>query len=166
MGDLAYTDVATGNYAEAISLLEEVNENARKLGHRFRLADGLNSMGHAHIGAGDYEAARRYLREGLELVVEDENLPLIVTNIYLHAALAGAEGQHERAARLWAAADELRESSGGAPVAVMKLKNPTGVARKTIGDEAVDRTVAEGRAMDLDKAVAYALEKSTPTPPA
>ncbi|MGH2547662.1 MAG: tetratricopeptide repeat protein, partial [Actinomycetota bacterium] len=165
MGDLAYTDVATGNYAEAISLLEEVNENARKLGHRFRLADGLNTIGHAYIGTGDYHAARRYLREGLELVVEDENFPLIVTNVYLHAALAGAEGRHERAARLWATAAELRESIGGAPSAVMKLEDPTGAARETIGDEAVDRAVAEGRAMDLDKAVAYAMEEPSATPP-
>jgi hypothetical protein len=31
-------------------------------------------------------------------------------------------------------------------------------ARETLGDEAVDRGLAEGRAMDLDAAIAYAHE--------
>jgi predicted ATPase/class 3 adenylate cyclase len=166
MGDLAFVEgVATGNYAEAIPLLEEAIEMARKLGHRFRLADDLTALGRAYVMTGDLDGARRVLREGLGLLVEDENLPLIVTSIFFYAALAGAEGRHERATRLWAAADELRESIGGAPSAVMKLEDPTGAARKAIGDEAVDRAVAEGRAMDLDKAVAYAMEEPSVTPP-
>ena len=158
MGDLAYVDVVTGNYAGAISLLEEVTEDARRLGHRFRLADDLTALGHAHLGAGNHDEARRFIREGLELLVEDENLPMMVTSLFFYAVLAGAEGQHERAARLWAAGEDLRESIGGAPSAVMKLEDPTPAARQAIGSEAVDRAVAEGRAMDLDNAVAYALE--------
>jgi predicted ATPase/class 3 adenylate cyclase len=165
MGDLAYVDVVTGNYAEAISLLEEVTEDARRLGHRFRLADDLTALGHAHLGAGNHDAARPFLREGLELLVEDANLPMMVTSLFFYAVLAGAEGQHERAACLWAAGEELRASIGGAPSAVMKLEDPTAAAREAIGDEAVDRAVAEGRAMDLDKAVAYAMEEPSAIPP-
>ena len=167
MGDLAFVEgVATGNYAEAIPLLEEAIEMARKLGHRFRLADDLTALGRAYVMTGDLDGARRVLREGLELLVEDENLPLIVTSIFFYAALASAEGRHERAARLWAAAEELRASVGGAPAEVMKLDDPAPAAREAIGDEAVDRAVAEGRAMDLDKAVAYALEEGSSEPEA
>jgi hypothetical protein len=46
----------------------------------------------------------------------------------------------------------------------MRFYDPVKVAREAIGDEAVDRAVAEGRAMDLDKAVAYAMEEPSATP--
>jgi predicted ATPase/class 3 adenylate cyclase len=165
MGDLAFVDVTTGNYAEAIGLLEEVIEMARKMGLRFRLADDLTSLGHAHTLAGDYDSARQALREGIELLIEDQNLPLMVTSLFFFAVLEQREGRHERAARLWAAADALREATGGAPADVMKLFDPIAAAREAIGDQAVDRAVAEGRAMDLDKAVAYAMEEPSATPP-
>jgi tetratricopeptide (TPR) repeat protein len=157
--DLAYADLITGNYAEAIRLLKEVIVMARERGERFRLATGLTSLGHAHTLTGNLEAARRALREGLEMVIEDQNLPVMVTSLFFFAVLEQAEGRHERAVRLWAAAEELREATGGAPADVVKPYDPIPTARKAIGDEAVDRAMAEGRAMDLDKAVAYAMEE-------
>lgn len=165
IGDLAYADMITGNYGESIRLLEEVIVMARERGQRFRLADDLTSLGHAHTLAGNLEAARQALREGLEVVIEDQNLPMMVTSLFFFAALAGAEGRHERAARLWAAGQELREATGGAPADVMKLYDPIPTAREAIGDDAVDRAMAEGRAMDLGKAVAYAMEEPSATPP-
>ncbi|HEX2032401.1 MAG TPA: adenylate/guanylate cyclase domain-containing protein [Actinomycetota bacterium] len=164
MGDLAFVDVAAGNYAEAISLLQETIKLARQRGQRFRLADDLTALGHAQALVGEFEAARRNLREGLEVLVEDENLPLMVTSLFFFAALAGLEGRHHRAARLWAAGQARRESMGGAPESIMRVSNPTPAAREAIGAEAVDRAVAEGRAMDLDKAVAYALEEAAEAP--
>ena len=164
MGDLAYADIITGNYDEAVRLLEQTIEMARERGQRFRLADDLTTLGHALTLAGNHREARRALREGLELVIEDQNLPVMVTSLFFIAVLAGAEGRHERAARLWAAGEALRESVGGAPADVMRFYDPVKVAREAIGDEAVDRAVAEGRAMDLDKAVAYAMEEPSATP--
>jgi tetratricopeptide (TPR) repeat protein len=158
-GDLAFADLMAGNYPEAITLLEEVIETARTLGHRFRLADDLTSLGHAHAKTGNYNEAKKALLEGFDLVIEDANLPLTVTSLFFFAALASAEGLHERAARLWGAGEALRDSVGGAPAAVMKLEDPIAAAREAVGDEAVDRAVAEGQAMDLEKAVAYAREE-------
>jgi hypothetical protein len=42
----------------------------------------------------------------------------------------------------------------------MLVGDPVGAARQSIGDEAVDRAIAEGKAMDADQAVAYALGDS------
>jgi hypothetical protein len=36
------------------------------------------------------------------------------------------------------------------------IGDPVAMAREAIGDEAVDRALAEGRAMDYDAAIAYA----------
>jgi hypothetical protein len=38
------------------------------------------------------------------------------------------------------------------------MGDPVGMARQAIGDEAVDRAMAEGRAMDVDATIEYAHE--------
>jgi predicted ATPase/class 3 adenylate cyclase len=159
MGDIAFADVLLGNYAEAASLLQEVIHLAREHGQRFRLADDLTALGRVRTMTGDHDAAGQALREGLELLAEDQNLPMMATNLLFFATLSSAEGRHERAVRLWGAGEALREVFGGAPLGVIKLEDPVPAAREAIGDEAVDQAMAEGRAMDLDKAVAYALEQ-------
>jgi hypothetical protein len=69
-------------------------------------------------------------------------------------------GRHERVARLWGAAESAREVIGAVrpPVAARLIGDPVAVARQTLGDAVVDRALAEGRAMDLDAAIAYAHE--------
>ena len=76
------------------------------------------------------------------------------------SGLESAQGQHERAVRLFESGREIQRrleraacSSGGTDVVgVDVLAN----ARKAIGDEAVDRALAEGRSMTRVEAVHYA----------
>jgi hypothetical protein len=67
-------------------------------------------------------------------------------------------GRHERVARLWGAAEAVREAAGAIrpPAAALLVVDPLGTARQAIGDEAVERALAEGRAMDPEAVVAYA----------
>ena len=63
--------------------------------------------------------------------------------------------------RLFGAGEALRDEFATMPPALtMMIGDPVGSARAAIGDQAVEEAVAEGRAMDPDKAVAYALEES------
>ena len=73
----------------------------------------------------------------------------------------GGQGRHERALRLLGVTEVIRRSiEGGYP---LHGTNVTGIdvlseGRKAIGDEAVDRALAEGRSMSRAEAVAYATE--------
>jgi hypothetical protein len=73
------------------------------------------------------------------------------------AVLESDMGRHERAVRLFAAAEAIRDSIGGGyPTEAVLRGDPATAARQEIGDLRTDRAVAQGRAMTRDEAVAYA----------
>ena len=77
------------------------------------------------------------------------------------SGLESAQGQHERAVRLLESGREIqRKLEGGLAVAATDVVGVDVLAdaRQAIGDEAVDRALAEGRSMSRAEAVAYAAE--------
>jgi predicted ATPase/DNA-binding SARP family transcriptional activator len=76
------------------------------------------------------------------------------------AVLAGTEGEWGRAVRLLAAAEQLREAAGGqdSESAVRERAEDLAKAERALGADAFAAAAAEGRAMDLEQAVAYALD--------
>ena len=94
---------------------------------------------------------------------EDGRPPGLVFNFEVCAGLAAAEGRPERAVRLYACASVLRGSVGTHPSEVGWPDPDTAVAelRSTLGEEAFAEAWAQGRAMRLDEALAYALEEET-----
>ena len=76
------------------------------------------------------------------------------------AGVAGAQGQAERAARLYGAAEALREAIGApiVPVDRARYERAVAAARTQLDAAAWTRLRAEGRAMPLEEAIAYALE--------
>jgi hypothetical protein len=83
--------------------------------------------------------------------------PLVQMALEGFACLAGAQGQSERAARLWGAAQTLHEAKG-IPRDVEFLAEADArisTVRSGMGEEAWRR----GRVMPFDEAVSYALQK-------
>jgi hypothetical protein len=80
--------------------------------------------------------------------------------LFLITALESELGRHERVARMWGAAESAREITGAVrpPVADRLIGDPVAAAREAIGDEAVERALAEGRAMRFEAIVGYARE--------
>jgi hypothetical protein len=72
--------------------------------------------------------------------------------------VASAEGRHERLARLWGIAARLRRQAGGGSSRRSEIAwgDPERAARQAIGDALFEQRHAEGQAMSLDAAVAYA----------
>ena len=73
--------------------------------------------------------------------------------------MAGARGQGARAARLWGAAEALRESIGAPPTPEARpyYKRSTAAARAQLGEAAWEAAFAEGMAMSPEEAAEYAL---------
>ena len=76
------------------------------------------------------------------------------------AELAAAKHAHERAATILGAAARLREESGLSipPHEQREHTRVAAAARAALGDDAFDQAWREGRAMDLEEAVRYAME--------
>ena len=81
------------------------------------------------------------------------------------AAVHSLQSEHRRAARIYGAAEALRETIG-APVNISLRPDydyRVADACRALGATVFEAAWAEGRAMSLDQAVAYALAGSDPT---
>lgn len=150
--------VIRGDFAAAVPVFEKSLALWEELGERLQVSDTLISLGNAYRRLGETERARDYYLRGFDLMVASGNRPMSAGLLFLMCALESDMGRHERVARLWGAAETAREVTGAVrpPVADRLIGDPLTAARQALGDEAVDRALAEGSAMDLDAAIAYA----------
>jgi hypothetical protein len=76
------------------------------------------------------------------------------------AGVAAAEGQPERAARLLGAAQALIENTDAVigPAERIEVERDLSAVRTQVGEATFTSAWAEGRAMTLEQAIAYALE--------
>jgi predicted ATPase/class 3 adenylate cyclase len=163
-GNIAFYLAGQGDLDSAKPLLEEAIASYRQLGDMFHLADALVGYGQGCQMLGQLEEARAPILEGLGLLDQADNLTGLSGALETLSILESAHGRHERAMRLLGAAQEIRRTvEGGYPMSASSLigTDPVGDARKTIGDVAVDRALAEGRSMTRAEAVDYATELET-----
>ena len=152
--------VARGDPAATVAMFENAAAMFEELGDRWELTETLVGLGNATRFSGDKERARAFYLRGLDMMMDAGNRPMSTGILFLVAALESEMGRHERATRLYGAGASAREVTGAVttPVGDRLLGDPVGMARQAIGDEAVDRALAEGRAMDREAAIAYAHE--------
>lgn len=138
----------------------EVLKLSRKLGHTTGVALALGALGRMAARRGEYEEAVRLLKESLLLQQMLGGRHGIVECLEGLAEVAGGCGEGERMARLLGAAARLRESLA-IPLREqegIEYEHTAAAARARLGEEAFAAAQAEGQAMALEQAVAYALE--------
>ena len=150
---------AQGQRAAARELQEEALEVARELDAPWEIGWGLNELGWAECDEERWDLARKRFAEGITLLHGVGDRPGVIVALEGLAALAGATAP-ERAARLWGAADGLREQIGNArsvPDNIVYDRH-TKQVRAALTAEASNQAWNEGRALSMDDAVRYALE--------
>ena len=132
----------------------------RVLGHRLGIATSLRGVGRMAHGGGDWEHGVCLLREGLALVHELGDVVGIAGGLQDLARALMERGAWDRAARLFAAAEALREATGTAPWPTERAEHARDLARVRtwLGEAAYEVAVIEGRAMTIEQAVDYALD--------
>jgi hypothetical protein len=147
------------DYAEARSRLEESLTLFRELGDTWGLAGAHGALGRVAYEQGDDAQARSLQEEGLILVRELGNKQGIAESLESFAHPAARGRAWERAARLWGAAAALRDAIS-IPVEPNRREvweRDLGAARAALGEEAFAAAWAQGGAMTLEQAIAYAL---------
>ena len=123
----------------------------------FGFTGELYVLGRVAAETGDLDTARRnYLEtlQNMELIRERTGIALILDNL---ANLANLAGRPHDAMRLAGAADALKELVGGeAPPELIYLPDPRAPARRSLSEEEIEMAWAEGRAMSMEEAIAYA----------
>jgi non-specific serine/threonine protein kinase len=153
---LARVARAEGDYARAVALYEESLAGiAPSDAYRAFI---LCELGMATIDQGNYARAAALFRA---LIVEyKEAMWTLPAGLEGMAAIAAAQGEGERAARLWGAAAAVREASSLPMMDVLDIKEYNrwvSAARARFDANTFAAAWAEGRAMPLEQAVAEAL---------
>lgn len=149
-----------GNYASARSLFEESLTIVRELGDKQNIATALGNLGLVAYLQADYASARPLLKETLTMVQKLGDKEDSAYFLEVFAALIAAEGKPEQAARLYGAAEALREAIGAPlhPSDSLRYERDVAAARAQLDETAWTAAWAAGRRMSTEEAVAYALE--------
>jgi predicted ATPase/DNA-binding SARP family transcriptional activator len=131
-----------------------------EMGQRSGVAGTLLSLGQVARQRGSLPLARSRYADSLRTAAGLGEKWRIAGCLEGLAAVAAIEGHPERAARLFGAAEALREAVGvPLPPAAGEERGPNTVsARQALGHAALAAAWVEGRAMILEAAIAYALE--------
>ena len=167
VGGLGDVEWARGTYAAAgeediSGAIEHMKRSIvyyREAGNEFGLGWGLHQVGDMARRMGDFEQAWDYVAQGLVLFAGHRDVSAVVLLLAVAAAIAKALGDEQRGFRLAGAFHGLRLASGTEIVAA-EANRIEGYEFETlealVGEAAIP--YREGRAMNLDQAVAYALK--------
>ena len=159
LGNLADLLRVRGDYAAARSLLEESLTTVRDIGERLNEAVLLRSLGLVECAQGNLKAAERHLREALTICQEISDRVDAADAIEGLALVAVAMDVPRQAARIWGAAERLREELGSPmpPYEQAAYMRALAHARAALGDDAFNEAWREGREMRFEDAMNYAL---------
>jgi predicted ATPase/DNA-binding CsgD family transcriptional regulator len=153
MGTLART---RGDAEMAVRYYTDAMEIFRELDAWPEIARCQAGIGWIAVTSGDYDLAAEALAENLRLNQVCGQRLGIARGLEAFAALAAAQQQPERAARLAGAACQLRESLGHASGIGPRIEEVLEFARGRLGTSAA-ALFAEGREMTAEDAVGFAL---------
>jgi tetratricopeptide (TPR) repeat protein len=157
LGDLL---MEQGDYVQARARLEEAHELFGELGDDRKIVEGLVNLGYLAAREGRNDEAEALLREGLEYAEALVDKELAIWCLSELSTLTLSKGDAERATRLTGAIETLREETGHAFLPdQQRLSEQTRSALVSeLGEEQVAASLALGREMTFDQAVAYALQ--------
>jgi tetratricopeptide (TPR) repeat protein len=157
--NLGVTASYQGDLPRAQALLEESLELARALGRPGIIAVGVRELGTVARRAGDVAEAVRHYREALGMSRDMRDRWDSIACLEGLAAATEAQGQAERAVRLWSTATARREAIGAPLPPADRPQYEAALERlqATLREAAFAAAWTEGRAMTLEQAIAYAL---------
>jgi predicted ATPase/DNA-binding CsgD family transcriptional regulator len=160
---LACEFMLQGDQERATTLNEEATTLVRRQRQRGRLRGPvkgpLERLGWAALLRGEQERAKTWYEENLRLSQELGNKLIATESLEGLACAVRSKGEAQRAAKLFGAAQALREAVGyPQPPGECAVQEPYLLASRARLDNATwEAALAEGRAMVLEQAIDYAL---------
>ena len=166
---LGYQLLLEGDYERGAALNEEAVAICREHGYKRSLNFALDNLGWATLLQGDHARARSFYEESLAVSKELGDKACASESLDGLACIAGSEGDAGRAARLFGAAESMRETLSEAVVfqhtpEEAAWREPSRArARSRLGETAWEDMLSEGRAMGLKEAIEYAISPEKPS---
>ncbi len=159
LNNLGLVLYSEGDLGQAAELTEEAVALLRELGAGADTAVSLCNVGWMALLQNDLDRAAYLFKESLALAWDSRMKPIVLPTLEGLACAAGAQGEAQRAARLWGAAQSLEAT--GIPKDTHWLAEADArisVVRSGMGEQAWEEARQKGRAMSLEEAVASARE--------
>jgi predicted ATPase/transcriptional regulator with XRE-family HTH domain len=155
LGDVAR---AQNNYEEAEVLYNEAFAIYRETGDKDEIASLLHNLGYVAEHRGDLAEALSYFKEALGLQCELDNQAGVAECLAGIAAALTGSSQMERAARLFGAAEAIRENVGAVlwPANEMEMNRCLARLHESLPEERLQAQWAQGRGMSVQQAVTEA----------
>jgi tetratricopeptide (TPR) repeat protein len=157
--------IGQGDLDSAMLQLEESLALCRELGDRRSAAMALFVLGVTELRRGHLERGATLLEEGAQIsreLADRLGTPYFAEGL---AKLAALRGSPVRAARLWGAAEALREQMGMSlskfDRANSDYERDLALVRSALDEATFEAAWAEGRAMSFEQAVGYLLSEPT-----
>ena len=171
LGGLGKVAWVQGNYKLAAKRFEEALRMSREADLKHSAFHACYGLGRVAQSQNDYAVARTYYQEMLGIERQRINYKWYWLKTYActvayplnaFAAVAAAQNQMERASKLFSAAEALYLPLRFEMSARERAEHDQAIAsaRAELGEAAFAKAWAEGQAMTLDEAVAYALRES------
>jgi DNA-binding CsgD family transcriptional regulator/tetratricopeptide (TPR) repeat protein len=165
LGQLA---LSLGDTTTARLQLEESVKLYREIGQRRALAESLGILARVVQAQGENEAARSMYQESLTIAGELNHLWVIASCLEGWANMVAEEGQVVWAARLWGAAEALRETARVSIPLIERADYERAVAavRSQLGEKVFAAMWSEGRNMTPEQALLERGGEVVPSPAA
>jgi non-specific serine/threonine protein kinase len=164
LGCRARLERQQGNDREAVPLFERSVALFRELGDDRSLSNSLANLGHSALTLGNHQQSAAYFTESLQLRQALGTTLGIAECLEGFAALAQAGGRPRRAARLYGAAEALREITGARWMESDRAVHEDQVQgiQKRLGPQTFTAEWAAGRSLSAEDAVRFALRAGDP----
>ena len=155
-----------GDYRRALDLETENLEAFSRKASKFEVADSLTLLSAIGWRLGDVALAWRRASEGLRFFWGTDSASGLVRNLGMAAIIQLSNGDAELGARIAGATYRLVREKGVmlAPVKVLHLPDPEGLAIERLGAERAAALLAEGEGLPVEDVVAIIF--ATPAPEA
>jgi predicted ATPase/DNA-binding CsgD family transcriptional regulator len=159
LGEAAYLE---GNFVYAEAVFEKSLVLLRDIGNLFTVGRRLTRLGQIAYAQADLQKAAALIKEGLITCAGSGDKSGATMALAALAGIAKAWGDYERAARLLGSVEALHEISGTALWFVDRVEYERNVATVQAKPEqrALKKIWAEGRELNLEEAIEYALSES------
>jgi predicted ATPase/DNA-binding CsgD family transcriptional regulator len=166
LGLLGQVFLQQGNTVKARMLLEESEALMREIGFRQAIAVSLSLLGRMYALEGDYAAARAFYAKRLAIGIDAGDKLDIAFFLEGLADVVAAQGEPAWAARLWGAAEALRDAISAPlpPVYRADYDRSVAAASTRLGEKAFAAVWAEGRTMTPEQALAAQGPVTLPQP--
>jgi predicted ATPase/class 3 adenylate cyclase len=149
-----------GRFDLAQHYFEEGLKIFKHIGHKGMTAVMTSEIAHTQRALGNFVEARKTYQETIKVFQDHGNLPAVAHQLECFAMIAIVEEEPQRAAKLFSAADAIREGTGHKRTDEEEAEEVQFMDRlhSILREAEFNAFWAEGRAMTMEQAIEYALE--------